>query len=127
MKEVIATTNAPSAIGPYNQAIAISPSKMLFVSGQIGFDPKTTLLVSENVEAQTRQALANLAEVIQAAGFEKGHIVKTTIFLKDMNDFGKVNAIYASFFEQDPPARSTVEVARLPKDAAFEIEAIAAR
>ena len=127
MKKIISTNNAPAAIGPYNQAIQIGASTMLFVSGQIGFDPKTTLLVSEDVKEQTKQALMNLEAVIQAADFKKEHIVKTTIFLKDMNDFAKVNEVYASFFEKDQPARSTIEVARLPKDAAVEIEAIAAR
>lgn len=127
MREVVATTHAPSAIGPYSQAISASASQMLFVSGQIGFDPQTTLLVSDSVVDQTKQALVNLDAILKAAGLQKSNVVKTTIFLKDMNDFGKVNEVYATYFDKDPPARSTVEVARLPKDALVEIEAIAAR
>lgn len=125
MKKIISTQNAPAAIGPYSQAIQVSVSDMLFVSGQIGFDPKTTQLVSPKVEDQTRQALNNLSAILDEAGFKKDDIVKVTIFLKNMDDFLKVNEIYGAFFERNPPARSTVEVARLPKDALVEIEATA--
>lgn len=127
MRTVISTKNAPGAIGPYSQAIHTSASETLYISGQIGFDPTTTLLVSEHVADQTRQALKNLEAIIVASGFSKENVVKTTIFLKNMNDFGTVNEIYSAFFEGIAPARSTVEVARLPRDALFEVEAIASR
>jgi 2-iminobutanoate/2-iminopropanoate deaminase len=126
MREVIATENAPSAIGPYSQAIRVSASKMLFVSGQLGVDPKTGNFVSTDVAEQARQAIHNLAAILETAGFAKTSVVKTTIFLKDMNDFSAVNAVYGAYFNENPPARSTVEVARLPKDARVEIEAIVA-
>ena len=127
MREVISTKDAPAAIGPYSQAIRVSVSKMLFASGQLGIDPATGLLVSEDVAAQAKQAIKNLTAVLDASGFAKSDVVKTTIFLKDMNTFAIVNEIYAAYFDQNPPARSTVEVARLPKDGKVEIEAIAAR
>lgn len=127
MREIICSKEAPAAIGPYSQAIRVSTSELMFVSGQIGFDPKTTLLVSDSVADQVKQALKNLNAILAEAGYTKANVVKTTLFLKDMNDFGIVNEIYASYFDYAPPARSTVEVARLPKDAKFEIEAIIAR
>lgn len=127
MREVINTPQAPSAIGPYSQAIRVSASKMLFVSGQLGIDPSTGNFVSNDVSEQTHRALANLSAILEQAGFSKSDIVKTTIFLKDMNDFATVNTVYGKFFNENPPARSTIEVARLPKDARVEIEATAAR
>lgn len=127
MRSVVTTADAPKAIGPYSQAIRVSVSEMLFVSGQIGFDPATGLLVSDDVVAQAKQALQNLDAILKAAQLSKANVVKTTLFLKDMNDFIKVNEVYAAYFDHLPPARSTVEVARLPKDAKFEIEAIAAK
>jgi len=119
----VVTEDAPQAIGPYSQAIVNPP--FVFVSGCLGFDPKTGTFVDGGVEAQTRQALQNLKSVVEASGSEVGKIVKTTVFLKDMNDFGTVNAIYEKFFGDHKPARSLVEVARIPRDGLFEIEAIA--
>jgi len=122
MREIIHTTAAPAAIGPYNQAVRAG--NFVFASGQLGLDPATGALV-EGVEAQTRQALANLAAVLQAAGATFADVVKTTIFLADMGDFQAVNAIYAAAFAADPPARSTIQVAALPRGGAVEIEMIA--
>lgn len=127
MKEIIQTNDAPSAIGPYSQAIRVAPGEMLFTSGQLGIDPKTSNFVSEDVKEQTKQALHNLAAILRESGFSKADVVKTTIFLKDMNTFAAVNEVYAAYFDDRPPARSTVEVARLPKDAKVEIEAVAVR
>ncbi|KAI9510801.1 YjgF-like protein [Russula earlei] len=118
----VSTANAPQAIGPYSQAIVSPP--FVFVSGCLGFDPKTGAFVDGGVEAQARQALQNLKSVIEASGSEVGKIVKTTVFLKDLNNFGAVNAIYQDFFGEHKPARSLVEVARIPRDGLFEIEAI---
>ncbi len=122
-KKVIHTDKAPQAIGPYSQAIRTD--SMIYTAGQIGLDPATMELVPGGVEEQTRQALTNLSNVLEAAGSDLGHIVKTTVFLKDMNDFPKVNFVYAEFFGDTPPARSTVAVAGLPKGGLVEIEAVA--
>lgn len=122
MRESIHTTAAPAAIGPYNQAVRAG--NFVFASGQLGLDPATGALV-EGVEAQTRQALANLQAVLQAAGATFADVVKTTIFLADMGDFQMVNTIYAAAFAADPPARSTIQVAALPRGGAVEIEMIA--
>jgi 2-iminobutanoate/2-iminopropanoate deaminase len=119
----IVTTKAPAAIGPYSQAIRAG--SLLFCSGQIALDPATGAMIEGDVEAQTRQALANLQAVLEAAEVGLGAVVKTTIFLVDLADFQRVNAIYAEYFPGVPPARSTVEVSRLPRDARVEIEAIA--
>ncbi len=127
MREVISTTRAPGAVGPYSQAIRVTAGQMLFVSGQLGTDPSSGAFISEDVADQAKQALANLQSILQEAGFSKSDVVKATIFLKDMNDFATVNTIYAMVFDKEPPARSTIEVARLPKDARVEIEAIACR
>jgi 2-iminobutanoate/2-iminopropanoate deaminase len=121
MRESIHTTAAPAAIGPYNQAVRAG--NFVFASGQLGLDPATGALV-EGVEAQTRQALANLQAVLQAAGATFADVVKTTIFLTDMQDFQAVNTIYAASFAADPPARSTIQVAALPRGGAVEIEMI---
>jgi len=121
-REVVHTDNAPAAVGPYSQAI--KTDAMVFTAGQIGLDPATGKM-SEGLEEQTRQVLANLEAVLRAAGTDMGHIIKTTIFLTDMADFGTVNAIYAGAFDAAPPARSTVAVAALPLGAVVEIEAIA--
>lgn len=119
----ILTTDAPAPIGPYSQAIRVG--NMLFCSGQIPLDPKSGALVGADVEAQTEQVMKNLSAVLRQAGASFAHVAKTTIFLKSMDDFPKVNAVYARAFEgMTPPARSTVEVARLPKDVRVEIEAI---
>ncbi len=128
MKRTIATTSAPAAIGPYNQAILVERAgPMLFCSGQIGLDPATGKIVEGGVEAETRCALKNLAAVIGAAGMRMEHIVKATIYLVDMADYPKVNAIYAEQFAGQPPARVAVAVAGLPAGAKVEIDAIATR
>lgn len=123
MKTIISTPKAPAAIGPYSQAVLVNG--MLFTSGAIPIDPETNTLVQGDVEAQARQAIGNLKNLIEASGSSMEKVVKTTVFIKDMNDFGKINDIYKEFFTSDFPARSCVEVARLPKDVLIEIEAIA--
>ncbi|MCQ3937819.1 MAG: hypothetical protein DPW18_12330 [Chloroflexi bacterium] len=122
-KRVIQTEKAPKAIGPYSQAI--HTGSMIYTAGQVALDPATMELVSGGVEEQTRQVIANLRSVLEAAGSSLNHVVKTTVFLKDMNDFAKMNAVYAEAFGENPPARSTVAVAGLPKGALVEIEVIA--
>ena len=121
---IISTVKAPAAIGPYSQAI--QTEDMLFTSGQLGLDPQTGSL-PEGIQAQTSQALANVNAILKEAGFTKENVIKTTVFLKDMTDFGAVNEIYADFFGDHKPARSCVEVARLPKNGLVEIEVVAAR
>lgn len=121
--QVIHTDQAPKAIGPYSQAIRVG--EFVFCAGQAALDPATGNLLAGGIEAETRQVLQNLSAVLQAAGTSLSHAVKTTVFLLDMNDFAKMNAVYAEFFPSNPPARSTVQVARLPKDARVEIEVIA--
>lgn len=121
---IISTVKAPAAIGPYSQAI--QTEDMLFTSGQLGLDPQTGSL-PEGIQAQTSQALANVNAILKEAGFTKENVIKTTVFLKDMTDFGAVNEIYADFFGDHKPARSCVEVARLPKNGLVEIEIVAAR
>lgn len=121
MKE-IKTTKAPGAIGPYSQAIEVNG--LVYTSGQIGIDPATGAIV-EGVEAQAHQVCKNLTELLKATGTSMDNVVKTTVFIKDMNDFGTVNGIYAQYFTEPYPARSCVEVARLPKDVLVEIEVIA--
>jgi 2-iminobutanoate/2-iminopropanoate deaminase len=127
MKRVISTDNAPKAIGPYSQAIAIAPKELVFCSGQIPLDPKTGNVVEGDISVQTERVLDNVAAVLDAAGCSFGDVVKTTIFLADMGDFAKVNEHYAKRFSSDPPARSTVQAARLPRDVRVEIEVIAAK
>ncbi len=122
-KEIVNTSNAPNAIGPYSQAIKIN--KMVYLSGQIAIDPKTQQFIDGDIEVQTKRVLDNLRAVINAAGGSLESVVKTTIYITDINDFPKVNEIYASYFSSGKPARSTVCVARLPKDAKIEIDAIA--
>ena len=123
-KRVIATPTAPNAIGPYSQAIRAG--KTLYLAGQIAIDPKTNQLMSNaSVEEQTRRVLDNLTAVLAADGLTMDHVVSTTVFLKDVNDFDKMNGVYATYFKNAPPARATVEVARLPRDAKIEISAIA--
>ncbi len=123
MKKVIFTKEAPGAIGPYSQAI--EANGFVFVSGQTPISPSTGEIVSDDVKEQTKQSLDNVKTILQARGLDVDHIVKTTIFLKDMNDFKVVNEVYANAFSGSYPARSCVEVARLPKDVRVEIEAIA--
>lgn len=123
MKEIVSTENAPSAIGPYSQAI--KTGNMVFVSGQIPIDPATGEFVSNDVTEQTEQVLKNLSAVLEAAGSSLNNVVKTTVFLADMNDFAAMNEIYGRFFSENKPARATVQAARLPRDARVEIECIA--
>ncbi len=124
MKKIIVQTDkAPKAIGPYSQAVATET--MVYTAGQIALIPATGDLIEGGVEEQTRQVLTNLTAVLDAAGSNMSKVVKTTVFLKDMSDFPKVNAVYAEFFGENPPARSTVAVAGLPKGAFVEIEAVA--
>jgi 2-iminobutanoate/2-iminopropanoate deaminase len=122
-KKVITSEKAPRAIGPYS--IAIQVENLVYTAGQIGLDPAKGELVPGGVEAETRQVLTNLKHVLEAAGTSLDGVIKTTVFLKDMADFTKMNAIYAEFFTQNPPARSTVAVAGLPIGASVEIEAVA--
>jgi len=122
-KKVITSEKAPKAIGPYS--VAIRTGDLVFTSGQLGLDPQTGSLVPGGIEAETRQALTNLQHVLANSGSTLEAVVKTTVFLKDMADFPKMNAIYAEFFTKNPPARSTVQVAALPKSGLVEIEAIA--
>jgi 2-iminobutanoate/2-iminopropanoate deaminase len=123
-KQVIATASAPSAIGPYSQAIRAG--EFLFVSGQIALDPSANKLIEDtSIRAQTHRVLLNLQAIVTAAGGSVDNIVKTTVFLKDMNDFSEMNAVYGEFFRTNPPARSTVEAARLPRDVSIEIDCIA--
>lgn len=123
MKEIIQTEHAPHAIGPYSQAI--KTNGLVFASGQIPTDPETGQFVQGGIEEQTEQVLRNLSAVLEAAGSSLSRVVKTTVFLADMQEFGAMNEIYGKFFNEDPPARATVEAARLPRDARVEIEAIA--
>jgi 2-iminobutanoate/2-iminopropanoate deaminase len=122
-RTVVHTENAPKAIGPYSQATRTDVA--VYTAGQLGVDPSTGDLVSTDIEAQTRQALQNLQNVLQAGGSSLANVLKTTVFLQDMNDFTKMNGVYAEFFVENPPARSTVQVAALPKGALVEIEAVA--
>jgi 2-iminobutanoate/2-iminopropanoate deaminase len=127
VKTIVRTADAPAAIGPYSQAVTVpvGDRRMVFTSGQIALDPQSGAMVEGDVEVQTRQVIANLGAVLAAAGAGFEHVVKTTIFLASMDDFAKVNAIYGERFASEPPARSTVQAAKLPRDAKVEIEAIA--
>ncbi len=123
MKRIIVTKDAPQAIGPYSQAVAASG--FIFVSGQIPLEPQTGEIIGGGVREQTEQVMRNLDAVLQAAGTGLDLVVKTTVFLADMNDFAAMNEVYGRYFEVEPPARATVQAARLPRDARVEIEAIA--
>ena len=123
MREVITTDDGPKAIGPYSQAI--KANGLVFVSGQVALDPATQQVVPGDVAAQTERALQNLSGILKAAGTSLDSAVKTTVFLKNMSDFAAMNEVYGRYFMQAPPARSTVEVARLPKDVLVEIDVIA--
>ena len=125
MKKIIATTAAPAAIGPYSQGI--DGGSVIITSGQLPIDVSTGAFAEGGIAGQTRQSLENVKAVLAQAGLGMENIIKTTVFLKDMNDFAAMNEVYATFFPGNPPARSAVEVARLPKDAMVEIEAIAVR
>ena len=123
MKDVVLTDKGPKPIGPYSQAIR--SNGFLYVSGQVALDPKTGEFAGSDIRQQTERTLENIKGILEAAGSNMHHVVKTTVFLKDINDFAAMNEVYAKFFTQAPPARSTVQVARLPKDALVEIEVIA--
>ena len=123
MRQVIATDTAPKAIGPYSQAIR--SAGLLFLAGQIALDPATMQIVEGDIVKQTERVLENIKAILAAAGSSLDRVVKTTVFLKDMNEFAAMNEAYGRYFPQNPPARSTVEAARLPRDARVEIEVIA--
>jgi len=122
-KKIVSTDKAPKAIGPYSQAIRTE--NLVFSAGQIGLDPHTMEIVKGGVEAETRQALTNLKQILESADSGLNFVVKSLVFLQDMNDFAKMNAVYSEFFPENPPARSTVQVAALPKGATVEIECVA--
>jgi 2-iminobutanoate/2-iminopropanoate deaminase len=122
-KEVISTPNAPAAIGPYSQAVRTG--NLIFVSGQIPLDAATGQLVRGDIGTQTQQVLENVAAVLEAAGSSLAKVVKTTVYLRDLGEFGRMNEIYGKFFSRSAPARATVQVARLPRDAAIEIDVVA--
>ncbi len=122
-KEIIATQNAPAAVGPYSQAVKAAP--FLFVSGQLPIDPAIGKFAGQGIAEQTRQCLDNLKAVLEAAGSGLAQVVKATVFIKDMNEFDAMNQVFRQYFAEKPPARACVEVARLPRDAKVEIEAIA--
>jgi 2-iminobutanoate/2-iminopropanoate deaminase len=123
MRDVILTDRGPKPIGPYSQAVRANG--FLYVSGQVGLDPKSGEMAGPDIQQQTQRTLENVKGILEAAGLNLHHVVKTTVFLKDMNDFAAMNEVYAKYFTSAPPARSTVQVARLPKDALVEIEVIA--
>ncbi len=123
-KRVIRTDRAPAAIGPYSQAIA-TPEGFVFTAGQVALDPVSGSVVAGGIREQTERVLENLSAILHSAGTDLSHVVKTTVFLVDMNEFGAMNEVYGRFFPGDPPARSTVQVSRLPRDVRVEIEAIA--
>ena len=123
MKDIVLTDRGPKPIGPYSQAV--KSKGFVFVSGQVGFDPATGQFVAGGIQEQTARVMENLRAILEAAGASFSHVVKTTVFLKDMNDFTSMNEVYAKYFTAAPPARSTVQAARLPKDALVEIDVIA--
>lgn len=126
-KDTIYSKDAPEPIGPYSQAIKLSmdTNKLLYTSGQVAIDPKTGNFISGGIKEQTKQVMENLVALLKEAGCDLSKVIKTTVFIKDMNDFAAMNEVYAEYFGESKPARSTVEVARLPKDALVEIELIA--
>ena len=123
MKEIISTSNAPAAIGPYSQAV--KAGNLLFISGQVPLDPATGAVVEGDITVQTRRVLDNVKAILTEAGADFSNVVKTTVFLRDMNDFVPMNRVYAEYYPENCPARSAVQVARLPKDVSVEIETIA--
>lgn len=126
MKEIIASRNAPAAIGPYSQAVQVSGShSLLFLSGQIAIDPQTGTMVEGDIAVETKQVMTNLGNILRQVGASFDNLVKTTIYLVDLSDFDEVNRTYGSYFNDAPPARATVEVSRLPKNARVEIEGVA--
>ena len=125
MRTTIKTSAAPAAIGPYNQGIKVNTGHIIFTAGQIPLDPKSGQMVDGDIQKQTRRVLENVKAVVESAGASMQHIVKTTVFLTDLNNFAAMNEVYAEFFPENSPARSTVEVSGLPKGAGIEIEAVA--
>ncbi|NUM51194.1 MAG: RidA family protein [Flavobacteriales bacterium] len=125
MKKIIETPNAPAPIGPYSQAVLAGNT--LYISGQIAINPQSGELIIQTIEAETKQVMENLKAVLNEAGMDFNHVVKCSIFISDMNHFGKINEVYGSYFEKEFPARETVQVARLPKDVNVEISAIAVK
>lgn len=125
MKQIISTSNAPAAIGPYSQAVQVG--NILYTSGQIAIDPQTGNLAGNTIEEQTKQVMKNLSAILEAAGYTFGEVIKTTVFITDMGQFGTVNQIYGECFTANPPARSCVEVKSLPKGALVEVEVIASK
>jgi len=123
MKKIIYTNNAPQPIGPYSQAVMIN--NILYVSGQIAINPATNNIMQDNIIEETNQVMKNIGEILKAAEFNYGDIIKTSIFLKDMNQFAQVNEVYGAYFKSDFPARETVQVSRLPKDVNVEISVVA--
>ena len=124
MREIVLTDRGPKPIGPYSQAV--KANGLLYMSGQVALDPKTGEMVGSTIAEQTERVMNNIKGIIEAAGTNLHHVVKTTVYLKDMNDFAAMNEVYGRFFTAAPPARSTVQVSRLPKDALVEIDVIAA-
>jgi len=122
IRAIISTDKAPGAIGPYSQAV--KTDSIVFVSGQLALDPATGNLINDDIKSETRQAMENLKNILEAAGSSLKKVIKTTLYIKEMSDFPVINEAYGQFFQNDPPARACVEVARLPKDANFEIEAV---
>lgn len=123
MREIISTKQAPQAIGPYSQGV--KANGLVFVSGQVAIDPATQQVIEGDVAAQTDRVIRNLSQILEAAGSRLDNVVRSTVFLKNMSDFAAMNAVYGKYFQSSPPARSTVEVARLPKDVLVEIDVIA--
>jgi 2-iminobutanoate/2-iminopropanoate deaminase len=122
-KRIVRTEQAPQAIGPYSQAVV--GGDFVYVAGQLALDPRTGQLVPGDVRIQTKRVMENIKAILEGAGTSLSNVVKTTVFLRDMNDFGAMNEIYGSYFQEDPPARSTFQVAKLPRDGAVEIEVVA--
>lgn len=125
MKDTITTSEAPAAIGPYSQGISVEGGRWIFTSGQIALDPKTSKLVEGGIAEQTAQVLENLKAILAAGGATLADVVKTTVYLANLEDFQAMNEVYARYFRENPPARSTVQVSRLPREARVEIEAVA--